>query len=88
MAQYTGSHPIPRCPECNVRQRMAFWPFMPIACSFFLTWLAGMVMMIASIPDKIPAEVVAPFLWFAGGCFVVSVMFAIVFHSIAKPIRC
>ncbi len=85
---YTGRDPIPHCPECNLAQRMAFWPFIPLVCSFALGWLTGMAVLITLLSDKIPDWIVAPLLWITGGLFVASLAYAIIAHSIAKPIRC
>lgn len=85
---FTGRDPIPHCPECNLAQRMAVWPFVPLICSFALVWLAGMTMLVITFSDKIPDELAAPLPWIVGLCFAGSLVYAIIAHSIAKPIRC
>lgn len=85
---FTGRDPIPHCPECNLAKRMAVWPFVPLICSFALVWLAGMTMLVITFSDKIPDELAAPLPWIVGLCFAGSLVYAIIAHSIAKPIRC
>jgi len=85
---YTGRDPIPHCPECNTAQRMAVWPFIPLICSFAALWLAGMTMMVILLSEKIPDEFAAPLPWITGLGFAASLVYAIIAHSIAKPIRC
>ncbi len=87
-AMMSGSGASIRCPKCQQRQRMAFWPFIPLVCSMVVLWTVGITMMMALISEIIPTDVVAPLPWIVGACFAISLVYAIIAHSIAKPIRC